>query len=257
MLLLCWCHASSQTNANKDSVKATNQSTDSTLKSGTNKLVLLRHTKTIPMPALQDADHDGIPDQLDLEPNTPEGADVDSHGRALDTDGDGVPDYKDKEKLTLQKCFPVDSNGVGTCPEPGCCKEVRQKLRELKDGDMVEHQHRCNLSTLPSICFNKGVSSLTADAVKLLSQVAVELQNNPRCNVRVTGYYGGLPTIMTQQLSWERVYAVIKYLVEKQGLNETRFIFEYGEYGTNNIVELIPTIERSSYKLPSTNPKHY
>ena len=229
---------------------------DTSPTSGTAKIVLLYHTRTIPIPALQDADHDGIPDQLDLEPNTPEGAAVDSHGRALDTDGDGVPDYKDKEKLTLQKCFPVDSNGVGTCPELGCCKEVRLKLHDLKDGDMVEYQHRCNLSKLPLICFNKGVSSLTADAVKLLSEVAVELQNNPRCNVRVTGYYGGLPTIMTQQLSWERVYAVIKYLVEKQGLNETRFVFEYGKYGTNNIVELIPTIEPSSYKLPS-NPKHF
>ena len=45
---------------------------------------------------------------------------VDSHGQAMDTDGDGVPDYKDHEKLTSSRCFPVDENGVGYCPEPDC-----------------------------------------------------------------------------------------------------------------------------------------
>ena len=65
---------------------------------------------------LPDSDGDGIIDQLDIEPNSTAGCPVDSRGIILDTDGDGVPDCMDYEKLTLQKCFPVTGNGVGTCP---------------------------------------------------------------------------------------------------------------------------------------------
>jgi hypothetical protein len=39
-----------------------------------------------------------------------------------------VPDYKDKELLTPQKCFPVDADGVGNCPEPACCTELRNRI---------------------------------------------------------------------------------------------------------------------------------
>jgi OOP family OmpA-OmpF porin len=58
---------------------------------------------------LPDGDGDGVTDQFDLEPNTPSGCPVDSHGVSKDTDGDGVPDCRDKEVLTLLKCFPVNS----------------------------------------------------------------------------------------------------------------------------------------------------
>ncbi len=66
--------------------------------------------------ALSDTDGDGVCDAFDKEPNTPKGAIVETNGVAKDTDGDGVPDYKDKEILTLQKCFPVNADGMGKCP---------------------------------------------------------------------------------------------------------------------------------------------
>ncbi len=261
LTFLFFFHALAQTKCIKDSSKAKTAfiqlSIDSISKYGTAKLVLLRHTKTIPMPALQDADQDGIPDQLDLEPNTPEGADVDSHGRALDTDGDGMPDYKDKEKLTLQKCFPVDSNGVGRCPELGCCKEVSQKLQEMDDDDIIVDYKRCTLDILPSIKFSKGLSVLNTDAIRLLTQVANLLQNNPRCNVRIVGYYGIPLSKKSQHLTWDRVHAIIKYLVEKQGLNETRCIFMNGDDGNNNSVDLIPTAGYNPDQLLSPSPRHY
>jgi len=89
-----------------------------------NELNRPQHMK-IPTPVLPDADGDGVTDQFDMEPNTPSGAPVDVRGVAKDSDGDGVPDYKDKELLTPQKCFPVDADGVGNCPEPACCTELR------------------------------------------------------------------------------------------------------------------------------------
>jgi OOP family OmpA-OmpF porin len=46
----------------------------------------------LPKVVLPDGDGDGVTDQFDLEPNTPKGCPVDSHGVSKDTDGDGVPD---------------------------------------------------------------------------------------------------------------------------------------------------------------------
>src|SRR4051794_13457672 len=66
---------------------------------------------------LSDADHDGVVDQFDKEPDTPPGCPVDTHGVQLDTDGDCIPDCRDKEKLSRADCFPPDSNGIVSCPE--------------------------------------------------------------------------------------------------------------------------------------------
>ena len=57
-----------------------------------------------------DRDGDGIPDDLDLEPNTPSGWPVDSKGRSLDSDGDGVPDGIDLEQNTRSGAL-VDKSG--------------------------------------------------------------------------------------------------------------------------------------------------
>jgi outer membrane protein OmpA-like peptidoglycan-associated protein len=210
----------------------------------------VRHIK-MPVPGFKDTDGDGVPDQLDLEPNSPPGTIVDTHGRALDTDGDGVPDYKDKEKLTLQKCFPVDSNGVGTCPEPACCKVLRENDRGLAPPGVV-----CHISNLPSVQFKNDSSTLTEEAARLLYITATELKVNPDCNVKIIGYIGGVRTEKTQQLSWDRVNTIVKYLVEKQGISQGRLIFMYGEKGYDNVVDLIPTAESHPGIPPSPSPKH-
>ncbi|WP_087505486.1 OmpA family protein [Neiella marina] len=43
-----------------------------------------------------DEDRDGVPDEFDKCPGTPEGVKVDRDGCPLDTDGDGVPDHLDE-----------------------------------------------------------------------------------------------------------------------------------------------------------------
>ncbi|MFC1500091.1 OmpA family protein [Candidatus Zixiibacteriota bacterium] len=57
-----------------------------------------------------DSDGDGVPDTTDLEPDTPQGALVDSEGKALDSDSDGVPDGLDQEPQTSPGVR-VDSTG--------------------------------------------------------------------------------------------------------------------------------------------------
>jgi len=95
------------------------------------------HHMKLPPVVLPDADGDGVTDQFDMEPNTPAGCAVDSHGVSLDTDGDGVPDCRDKEKLTPQNCFPVNADGVVTCPEPECCKNLQPAQAACSLGSLI------------------------------------------------------------------------------------------------------------------------
>jgi len=200
----------------------------------------------LPKIVLPDGDKDGVTDQFDLEPNTPAGAPVDSHGVSKDTDGDGVPDYKDKELLTPQKCFPVNADGIGSCPEPACCKEIRDMVANMKPV-----APECKIGTLPSVIF-KGNAKLTKVNEGLLAGAAAQINANPACKVKVIGY--GASSKAAQQFSWERVNAVIKYLVEKQGIAESRLIFSYGQNGDANTVDLQGTTEEGPNTVPAPHP---
>lgn len=183
-----------------------------------------RHMK-LPKPVLDDTDGDGVTDQFDLEPNTPKGAPVDSHGVSRDTDGDGVPDFKDKELITPTQCQPVDADGVGKCPDPQCCKDLRAYI-DSNGGGMGT---RCHIGDLPSITFKGRSVNLTKDQKAMLATVGQKIKDNPNCKVAVIGY--GESSKAAQQLSWDRVNAVINYLVEKEGVSPDRFIFRYGQSG--------------------------
>lgn len=212
-----------------------------------NELNSPKHMK-LPKVVLPDADGDGITDQFDLEPNTPKGAPVDSHGVAKDTDGDGVPDYRDKEIVTQKSCFPVNNDGVGTCPEPACCKEIKDMIANMKP---VAAAPECNIGNLPSIQF-KGNAKLTAAAMSSLASVAARINANPNCKVKVIGY--GAASKAAQQLSWERVNAIIKYLSEKQGVSESRLIFVFAQDGDANTVDLQGTLEDGPNTVPAPHP---
>lgn len=157
-----------------------------------------------------DSDGDGVPDMFDKEPNTPAGCPVDSHGVSRDTDGDGVPDCKDKELITPTICQPVDADGVGKCPEPDCCKAIRDTLAAM---------NTCNLN-LPSISFKGNRSSLTNDAKAMLASVASQMKNSASCNIIVTGYPAA--TKASQSVSNKRVEAVKAYLTETEGISADR-----------------------------------
>jgi len=179
-----------------------------------------RHMK-IPTPVLPDADGDGVTDQFDRCPNTPAGVQVDVHGCPLDTDGDGVPDYKDKQLITPTYCQPVDADGVGKCPDPACCKNI---------------QPACNLGYMPSITFRDRSVTIVRDQDPMLDNVASQMKQNPNCKVVVTGHAEASKA--SEQLSWDRVNAVITYLTEKEGISGDRLIFVYsGEPGDTKSVD--------------------
>ena len=173
----------------------------------------------LPKPVLPDSDLDGVTDQFDQE-QTPEGCPVDSHGVSRDTDGDGVPDCKDKELITPTYCQPVDADGIGKCPCDTTCV-----------GRAVPLTPQCSqlLGALPSVSFAKNSVKLSDDAKRLLAVVADRMRNSPGCNVVVTGYCAS--NKVEQQRSWDRVNAIINYLIEKEGVSGDRLIFKYGEEG--------------------------
>lgn len=206
-----------------------------------NEVATPKHMKLPPV-VLPDADGDGVTDQFDMEPNTPAGCLVDAHGVSLDTDGDGVPDCRDKEKLTPQNCFPVNADGVGTCPEPECCKAI----------DSLRMTASCGLGSLPSVQFKGGSASLSTTAKSLLDNVAQQLSANPSCKVKLVGY--GASDKRAQQLSWDHVNAVKTYLSEQKGISETRVIFTYGMEGNANTVDLVPTTEEGPNTVPAPHP---
>src|SRR5688572_372461 len=178
----------------------------------------------LPKPVLPDSDLDGVTDQFDQE-QTPEGCPVDTHGVSRDTDGDGVPDCKDKELVTPTYCQPVDADGIGKCPCPTC--ETCPDLCKGRGLDSLACAQ--SLGALPSITFAKNSVRLSDDAKRLLAVAADRMRNAPGCNVVVTGYCAG--NKVEQQRSWDRVNAIINYLIEKEGISGDRLIFKYGEEG--------------------------
>ncbi len=183
----------------------------------------------MPKPILPDADGDGVTDQFDQE-QTPQGCPVDTHGVSRDTDGDSVPDCKDKELVTPTICQPVDADGVGKCP----CPDTSCYAGLIK---ATETGCDTKLGALPSVTFSGKSVTLSKDNQSLLASVGARMRNNPECKVVVVGYCNS--TKQEQQLSWDRVNAVINYLVEKEGISADRFIFQYGQDGGDcNTVDL-------------------
>jgi hypothetical protein len=165
-----------------------------------------KHMK-LPKPVLNDGDGDGVIDQMDKEPNTPAGCPVDTHGVTKDTDGDGVPDCKDKQLITPTECQPVDADGIGKCPDPACCKE-------MKAGPADAPTVSCP-TDYPSL---KG--SMNGNNKSFLASVATKMKANATCSITMTAYCGTSKS--AQKACQNNLEAAKKYLVEKEGISVDR-----------------------------------
>jgi outer membrane protein OmpA-like peptidoglycan-associated protein len=179
----------------------------------------------LPKPVFNDADGDGVIDELDREPNTPAGCPVDTHGVTKDTDGDGVPDCKDKQLITPTECQPVDADGVGKCPDPECCKNMAAIATPACPADY------------PSLSFKGNSVSLSSDTKALLATTAAKMKVSPTCNIIINGYPEASKA--SQAVCQKRAEAIKNYLVEKEGISSDRITTncEVGG-GDKNIVDI-------------------
>ncbi len=122
---------------------------------------------TAPAPkAPLDSDGDGVTDDLDQCPNTPQGAPVDTKGCPLDSDGDGIFDYLDQCPGTPagapvdSKGCPLDSDGDGVfdyldqCPDTpagmsvdaaGCSLELTLRINFDSDSAVIKASFKVEL----------------------------------------------------------------------------------------------------------------
>lgn len=167
----------------------------------------------IPKPVLDDADGDGVIDQLDREPNTPSGVGVDTHGVTRDSDGDGVPDSMDKQMVTPTECQPVDADGVGKCPEPECCKN-------MSGGNGGGNRNNDCPADYPSLSFKSNSMTIGADMKKMLNTVASKMKENPTCGIVLNGYPEASKA--AQAACEKRLDAIKMYLTQKEGISAER-----------------------------------
>ena len=177
---------------------------------------------------LKDDDNDGVNNARDLEPNTPEGALVDSKGvQILDRDGDGVQDKFDAcpdkaGDFGGSGCPDSDGDGIADhldqCPElygswkyQGC-PVISREVKEVLD------------RALSDVNFETGKATLLTQSFKSLDAVAKMMDENPNYKLKITGHTDNVGTPESNmQLSKERAGAVSIYLEEK-GLDPERCI---------------------------------
>lgn len=161
--------------------------------------------KTQPVFECLDEDNDGVCDQWDKCPGTPEGIRVDGSGCPLDSDGDGVPD-------SIDKCPTIPGAPTNSgCPE---------KLVQIS-GDEVAMMIN---TALEGIEFDYDSDRIREASYAKLNNAAEVLKANPTYRYHVEGHTdaaGGVE--YNQKLSERRAASVIRYLANK-GVDTSRLV---------------------------------
>ena len=159
-----------------------------------------------------DLDGDGVPDYLDHCPATPANVEVDAVGCPLDSDGDGVPDYKDQcpgtpvgVKVNAMGC-PMDADNDGVLDDVDeCPKSPRGAKVDKKGCWKIEY-----------IYFDFDKWNIKPIYYPILNDVLKVLKWNPTLKIEIQGNtckIGG--TKYNLQLAEKRAKQVLKYFVDK------------------------------------------
>ncbi|MFT4970425.1 MAG: OOP family OmpA-OmpF porin [Chitinophagales bacterium] len=163
---------------------------------------------------LKDDDGDGVPNRLDQEADTPEGAPVSPKGIALDSDADGVLDVNDDEPFSPPG-VPVNEKGIAQLPPTPPAFDANAAFN-------------CDEVILPSVHFDKDKYNIKPEFYAHLYNLADKMTLCPDLKIKATGMTDKDDNEKyNEQLSWNRVNAVIDYLNEKYGIDKSRFIAKY------------------------------
>lgn len=168
---------------------------------------------------VKDADNDGVIDELDWEPETEEGAMVDTHGRTLDSDGDGIPDHKDPEPFS-SPMMPIE-NGVNVRND-GLTPSM---INEIKEMITKEVTHQISGWFLRLVFFDLDKSNIRTSEIPELYLVGNYMLRYPEIKMEIKGYTDVRATEnYNMGLSERRTDAVINYLSNTYGISKDRFV---------------------------------
>ena len=165
---------------------------------------------------MQDDDRDGIPNYIDVEPNTPTGISVDTKGRAVDTNSNGIPDDMEES---------LDARFVSQqqAEEEGMLGDANQMAKTLLNEGYVNVYFKFD-STQPEI--------YSFDAVNYM---VTYMRNNPEATATLTGYADQIGNAeYNNSLSERRAKRVFDILVSA-GISEDRLTHQGG--GVDESVE--------------------
>jgi outer membrane protein OmpA-like peptidoglycan-associated protein len=188
-----------------------------------------------------DADHDGIPDDVDLCPSEPEDKlepdPSDGCPKPPDRDNDGIPDAYDK-------CpdVPEDKDGIedmNGCPEvdydndgvpdvsDACPREPGTQSADPKTNGCPQFIKRVTGSTeieiLKQIQFDTGKATIKPGSYPIMDEIVKLLKANPDIKrLSINGHTDNRGAVeMNNKLSQDRADSVMKYLMS-HGIDESR-----------------------------------
>jgi outer membrane protein OmpA-like peptidoglycan-associated protein len=194
----------------------------------------------------KDNDKDGVVNKLDQEKETPEGAPVDTKGKALDSDKDGVPDLKDKE-LHSPPGYKVNEDGIADVPRPLTQKDI-QKLKNPDGTDKTlvignetftpKQNDGGGLKDwfLPMVHFDRDKFGLRPEAYSQLQHIATVMKAYPDIKVVAHGHTDiRMSDEYNDMLSYNRAMTAVDYMASQYGISKDRFIVKYNGERSNLI----------------------
>jgi outer membrane protein OmpA-like peptidoglycan-associated protein len=182
----------------------------------------------------KDTDNDGVADQFDADPNTPDNISVDGSGKPLDVDMDGVFDYLDADPFSSKGAV-VDENGLEIDSDGDGIGDSKDLDSNTKPGVLVnqngEEVNDGTPSILPSVYFNPSSVNIKEEDLKSLAIVAKVLLANVDLSLNVVGHTDSNGSIYSNNdLGLKRAESVKTYLVDVFGISQDRlFVMSKGE----------------------------
>jgi len=184
-----------------------------------------------------DTDNDGVMDQLDAEPNTPEGVMVYGNGKAVDSDKDGLPDYKDKCPLVYgpisnQGCpLDIDTDGDGIMDSVDLCPNTPGVIenRGCPKQQVGDNIHQISLLAA-SIYFDTDSDKIKNVSLSTIDEIIGLMKKIPDVKFIIEGHTDSRNSESYNRfLSDRRAASVKKYMI-KQGVPSGRLESKgYGE----------------------------
>ena len=197
----------------------------------------IAEVKERPKLDLTDTDGDGVIDMLDQEKDTPAGAPVDTRGFALDSDGDGLADHEDKEPYSAPG-YDIDREGVAQIPPPpaGLSEDDVIRIGKAQGWGAPAPASRGGIDNwfLPIIHFDFDRYGIRDTEVSKLYQVAMVMKQNPGISIVAHGHTDRVASnTYNNVLSYNRATEAIDYIVNKFGIDRSRFVLQWGGEDSN------------------------